>query len=298
MSRRLVDVLDLFTLTALEDAAGRYFLGGQPDEPGRVRVYGGQVVAQALAAAAATVSDRRPHSMHVSFLRPGDPTVGLRYDVTVLREGRSLSTRRVSASQDGTLVMEGLFSFVVPLDGHEYQTPMPVVPDPETLPELGDRLREYLPPDDEYLSLVRFPLLDLHYVGEPPRIAVDAAAPDAFPSDAEVCRVWLRLRDDPPAELSTDPLLAACLLGFVSDWTILDPVQTAIGKTWQELDRMASLDHSVWLHRPVDFTDWLLYEQRCPTANGGLGLGTGSIFNRDGTLVCTVTQEGFLGRRV
>ena len=98
--------------------------------------------------------------------------------------------------------------------------------------------------------------------------------------------------------LLTDPVLAACMLAYVSDWTILDPVQVAIGKTWQHLANMASLDHAMWFHRPVDFSDWLLYDQRSPSVAGGVGLGTGAIYNRDGTLVCTVTQEGFVGRRL
>jgi acyl-CoA thioesterase-2 len=98
-------------------------------------------------------------------------------------------------------------------------------------------------------------------------------------------------------QLLTDPLLADCLLAYVSDWTILDPVQVGIGKTWQSLEVMASLDHTMWFHRPVDFSDWLLFDQRAGSAVGGRGLATAAIYNRDGTLVCTVAQEGFLGRR-
>jgi acyl-CoA thioesterase-2 len=105
-----------------------------------------------------------------------------------------------------------------------------------------------------------------------------------------------RTDDEVPAEVHSDPLLANCLLAYVSDWTILDPVQIGVGKTWQTLDAMASLDHAMWFHRPVDFSDWLLYEQRSPSAVAGRGLGFGAIYNRTGELVCTVAQEGYLGR--
>ena len=301
MRQKLADILKLF---ALQDAGDGAYLGPQPDDDiDRVRVYGGQVAAQAIAAAARSVSGRRLHSLHVAFLRPGNPKAPLHYGVAVLREGRTFSTRRVSASLDGVTVMEALVSFLEPIDGDDFQRPMPAVAEPDTLPGLEDELSSYLghlgSEADEYLGLVRLRLVEMRYVDPPPRISVDGAAPD----DA-VCRLWLRLVDRDPEKdeavrmLLADPVLAACMLAYVSDWTILDPVQVAIGKTWQHLANMASLDHAMWFHRPVDFSDWLLYEQRSPSVAGGVGLGTGAIYNRDGTLVCTVTQEGFVGRRL
>jgi acyl-CoA thioesterase-2 len=131
----------------------------------------------------------------------------------------------------------------------------------------------------------------MRYVDLPPRISVDGEPP----AEA-VCRLWLRADDEVPAHVHDDPLLAQCLLAYVSDWSILDPVQIGIGKTWQTLDAMASLDHAMWFHRPVDFSDWLLYDQRSSSAIGGRGQGYGAIYNRTGELVCTVTQEGYLGR--
>jgi acyl-CoA thioesterase II len=296
--QKLADILKLF---ALEDAEDGMFLGPQPDDgTERARVYGGQVAAQAIAAAARTVSGRRLHSLHGAFLRPGNPKAPLCYGVAVLREGRTFSTRRVSVSQAGVTVMEALVSFLEPIDGDDYQRPMPDVADPDTLAGLEDQLTSYLDDEaDEYLGLVRMRVVEMRYVDPPPRISVDGAVPD----DA-LCRLWLRLVDRDPDDdeavrmLLTDPLLGACMLAYVSDWTILDPVQVAIGKTWQQLANMASLDHAMWFHRPVDFSDWLLYEQRSPSVAGGVGLGTGAIYNRDGTLVCTVTQEGFVGRRL
>lgn len=293
MPEKLKDILDLLTL---EDIGGMRFIGPQPqDDLDRVRVYGGQVAAQAIAAAGRTVSQRSLHSLHLAFLRPGDPKRPLQYEVTVLREGRTFSTRRVTLTQGDAVLMEAMVSFIVDLDGWEHQIPMPDVPRPEELTPVEDELRRHLADrggDDEYISLVRFQITDMRYVDPPPRIAIDAPG-----GDPTMCRLWLRLLEDPPAELLLDPLLANCLLAYISDWTILDPVQAAIGHTWQELQTMASVDHAMWFHRPVDFSDWLLYEQRSSTARGGLGLGNGAIFNADGSLVCTVTQEGFVGRR-
>jgi acyl-CoA thioesterase-2 len=290
----LKDILDLF---ALEDIGDRRFIGPQPqDDLERVRVYGGQVAAQAIAAAGRTVSQRHLHSLHLGFLRPGDPKRPLQYEVTVLREGRTFSTRRVTLTQGEAVLMEAMVSFIVDIDGWEHQIPMPDVPRPEQLTPVEDELRRHLADrggDDEYISLVRFQVTDMRYVDPPPRIAIDAPTG----GDPTVCRLWLRLHEEPPAELLLDPLLANCLLAYISDWTLLDPVQAAIGHTWLDLDTMASVDHAMWFHRPVDFSDWLLYDQRSSTARGGLGLGHGAFFNADGTLVCTVTQEGFVGRR-
>jgi acyl-CoA thioesterase II len=283
----LKDILELF---AVEDAGQHTYLGPQPAAAAeRVRVYGGQVVGQAMMAAAHTASGRRLHSLHVSFLRPGNPRVPLQYDVTNLREGRTFSTRRVSTSQGGVLVMEAVISFIEPIDGDDYQQPMPDVLAPGVLTPFDDQLAPYA--GEEYTKQVRHRVFEMRYIDSPPRISVESAPP----AEA-VCRLWMRANEDVPPEVYRDPLLAACLLAYVSDWTILDAVQVGIGKTWQTLDAMASLDHAMWFHRPADFSDWLLYDQRSSSAIGGRGLGYGSIYNRTGELVCTVAQEGYLGR--
>lgn len=288
MPQTLKDVLELF---AVEDVGGGTYLGPQPvDDVERVRVFGGQVVAQAMAAAARTVPGRLLHSLHVSFLRPGNPNRPLEYDVVSLRQGRTFSTRRVTTRQGEVVVMEAMVSFIEPIDNGDYHQPMPLVAAPESLPSLEEQLAPYI--DEGYAELVRLRLFEMRYIDPPPRVAVDAGVPDEA-----VCRLWLRVESAPPPQLLTDPLLATCLLGYVSDWTILDPVQVGVGKTWQNMETMASLDHAMWFHRPVDFSDWLLYDQRAPSAIGGRGLGTGLIYNRSGELVCTVTQEGYLGRR-
>lgn len=270
--------------------------GNQPDDGlTRHRVFGGQVVGQAMMAAAHSVPGRALHSVHVSFLRAGDPTAPLRYEVTPLRDGRTLSTRRVCASQirdgeSGPIIMEALVSFIDAVDGDDYQQPMPAVPAPETLSPLQDQLLVY--PDQDYRELVRLHLVEMRYIDPPPRLAMDAAPPPAA-----VCRLWMRVADAIPDRLRDDRLLAQCLLAYISDWTILDPVQVGIGKTWQQLEVMASLDHGIWFHRPVDLSDWLLFDQQSGSATGGRGVATATIYNRDGTLVATVIQEGFLGAR-
>jgi acyl-CoA thioesterase II len=280
---------DLLALFAVEEVGQQTYLGAQPADRGQQRVHGGQVLGQAMMAAARTAPQRRLHNLHVSFLRPGNPKTPLHYDVTSLREGRTFSTRRVSTSQGGVLIMEALVSFMEPMDGDDYQQPMPDVTAPESLLPIAEQLMPYTA--EPYRTQVRHPIFEMRYIDPPPRISVDGEPP----AEA-VCRLWMRTDDEVPAEVQRDPLLANCLLAYVSDWTILDPVQIGIGKTWQTLDAMASLDHAMWFHRPVDFSDWLLYEQRSPSAVAGRGLGYGAIYNRTGELVCTVAQEGYLGR--
>lgn len=287
MPSSLPEILELLTLRS--DGACD-FIGDQPaDGLDRLRVYGGQVAAQAVMAAAHTVTGRALHSLHVSFLRPGDPAAPLRYEVVELREGRTFSTRRVTAHQGAKVVMEALTSFAEDVDGTDYQQPMPDVPAPDTLPLLQKQLAPYT--DQDYTSLNRFRIVEMRYIDPPPRVAMDRD-----PQPHAACRLWLRFADAIPTAVQTDQILNAALLAYVSDWTILDPVQVAVGKTWKHLATMASLDHAMWFHRRADFTDWLLYDQHSVSAARGRGLGSGAIYNRDGSLVCSVTQEGFLGR--
>lgn len=294
-----VSLSDILTVLRPVAEGPNVYLGAQPDDGSkRIRVYGGQVAAQSVLAAADTVTDRRLHSLHVAFLRPGNPRIPLRYEVTSLREGRTFSTRRVTVTQEGTFLMEALVSFISAVDGREYAAPVPVVPAPEALPSVLDQVR---PEDFSSTAAAELAWLntwDMRYVDPPPLRSTIRAAGASVADDGPVrCRMWLRATEEPPTELLADPLLATALLIYITDWSILDPVQLAVGDTWQDLEAMASLDHAVWFHRPVDFTDWLLFDHRCPSASGGTGLGCGEVYNRSGSLVCTVTQEGFLGRR-
>ncbi len=293
------------------------YLGPQPDDgSARLRVYGGQVAAQSVLAAADTVAGRRLHSLHVAFLRPGNPRIPLRYEVTSLREGRTFSTRRVTVTQEGVFLMEALASFIADVDGPEFAAPIPAVPAPESLPPVtaqvgpedfsptesagpnaGGPLPRGTTPLVESAELAWLNTWDMRYIDPPPlRSALNRPAA-AITDGAARCRMWLRAAEDLPDELLADPLLATALLVYITDWSVLDPVQLAVRRNWQDLESMASLDHAVWFHRPVDFTDWLLFDHRCASVAGGTGLGGGEVYNRSGSLVCTVTQEGFLGRR-
>lgn len=295
MTDPLEDILAL--LRPVSTGPNRY-LGPQPDDGvPRARVYGGQVAAQAALAAADTVSGRRLHSLHVTFLRPGDPALPLRYEVTPLRDGRTLSTRRVTATQDGRYLMEAMASFIEPMDGHEFAARMPDVAAPESLRTAA----EWLAPEESgphnATEVYWMTAFDLRYADPPPLRSV-FADPDRQRTDGDaLCRVWLRVAENPPAELLSDPLLATGLLIYLTDWAVLDAVQVGVGRSWKDMFTMASLDHALWFHRPADFSDWLLFDHRSPSASGGTGLARGDVFNRDGSLVCTVAQEGYFGPR-
>ncbi len=271
----LLDVLDL------ERIEVDVFRGRSPREE-RQRVFGGQVAGQALVAAGRTVSSDRPvHSLHAYFLRPGDPSVPILYEVDRIRDGRSFTTRRVVAIQHGRAIFNLAASFHVGEFSIEHQTPMPPVPDPLTLPTLPERLApvlDLLPPQWR-----RPRPIDVRYVDDPPWLASDVGA------QPPRVRVWLRTAGALPDE----PLLHVCALTYASDMTLLDAVRAPHGPSWgRPTLNIASLDHAMWFHRPFRADQWLLYDQESPVAAGGRGLGRGQIFTREGVLVASVTQEG------
>jgi acyl-CoA thioesterase-2 len=252
-------LIDLLDLERIED---NIFRGTQPNEE-RQRVFGGQVAGQALVAAGRTVADdRHVHSLHAYFLRPGDPTVPIVYDVDRIRDGRSFTTRRVVAIQHGRAIFNLAASFQVAEPGVEHQMPMPEVPDPEELPELDWPWQRGI---------------ELRFVpGQ---------------RDQPVQRLWMRAN----GTLPDDPLLHVCVVAYASDMTLLDPVVLAHRLDWENPDLMvASLDHAMWFHQPFRADEWLLYDQESPAAGGARGLGVGRIFRRDGALAVSVVQEGLI----
>lgn len=282
----LTDLLGLFDLRETHPGV---FAAPRTSWPGD-RVYGGQAAAQALLAASCTVDDRLAQSLQVAFLRPGDTKKPLTYEVTNLREGRTFSTRRVSTMQGDVVIMEALATFSVAIEGSDWQASLPDVPGPESLPRIEDQLGPYL---DEITAWWTLPtVIDLRYVDPHPRIAMNS---DAAPEPR--IRIWFRLSDELPDQLRDDPVMGMCLLTYISDWTVLEPVRIATLGNPDSRKDYASLDHAMWFHRPVDFSDWLLYDQRSSNVSGGRGLASGAIYNRAGQLVCTVTQEGYLGRQ-
>ena len=279
MSQALDELIELLDLEAIEV---NIFRGTQPDED-RQRVFGGQVAGQALVAASRTVEpDRHVHSLHAYFLRPGDPTVPILYEVDRLRDGRSFTTRRVVAIQHGRPIFNLQASFHTVEDGLDYHLPMPTgVPAPESLPNYLERLEPYRDRVGAWLDHPR--PIDTRY--PPP----DHAFEPGLKTDGQL--VWMRA----DGALPDDQVLHACIVTYASDMTLLDSALRPSGKSSLTDDiMMASLDHAMWFHRPFRADDWLLYQQRAISASSARGLADGSIFNADGDLVVSVVQEGLI----
>jgi acyl-CoA thioesterase II len=248
------------------------------------RVFGGQVAGQALVAAGRTVDpERRVHSLHSYFVRPGDPDVPILYEVDRVRDGRSFSTRRVIAVQRGQTIFSLSASFQLEQDGIDHQQEMPDVPPPDDLPRLDARYRDS-PASAAFYRAMPMPI-DLRYVDDPPW-QQHARGPRDGPT-----RVWMRA----DGRLPDDPLLHTCVLTYASDMTLLDSVLVRHGLA-PGLDdlSMASLDHAMWFERPFRADEWLLYETSSPSASGGRGLASGRFYRADGVQVCSVVQEGMV----
>jgi acyl-CoA thioesterase II len=274
---RLVDLLDL------ERIEVDIFRGKQPTESLQ-RVFGGQVAGQALVAAGRTVpSDRPVHSLHAYFLRPGDPSLPIVYEVDRIRDGRSFTTRRVVAIQHGKPIFNMSASFHLVEPGVEHASRMPDVPAPETLARLEDRMQPYA---DELGGWFTRPRpLDVRYVGEPPRVAKDSGVRQPR------SQVWMRA----DGTLPDDPLLHVCAVTFASDMTLLDSTLLNHGLAWGTGDVLgASLDHAMWFHRPFRADQWWLYDQESPWTGAARGLARGAIYTREGELAVSVVQEGLL----
>jgi acyl-CoA thioesterase-2 len=274
---------DLVALLDLEPIEVNIFRGQTARDDGQ-RVFGGHVAGQALVAASRTIDepDRPVHSLHAYFLRPGDPTVPILYDVDRIRDGRSFTTRRVVAIQHGQAIFNLQASFHGAEDGPDYQRPMPGgVPDPETLPDWHERLAPYKERLGELYEQDR--AIDLRYISAEPMSRRGSV------SDNQ--QVWLRA----DGRLPDDPVLHACLVTYASDMTLLDTTVLPFGLDWDSPGiRMASLDHAMWFHRPFRADDWLLYDQLSISTTSARGLAGGSIFTRDGHLAVSVVQEGVI----
>ncbi|KAA9087362.1 acyl-CoA thioesterase II [Microbacterium radiodurans] len=244
------------------------------------RVFGGQVLAQAITAATRTLGpDRVPHSMHGYFLRPGDSSRNITFSVDRIHDGRSFATRRTQAFQNGLPIFSMIASFEREDPGVDHGAPMPTgIPQPEEVPDLEEHLSGMHPMSRRVLSASP---IEVRHVGRP--IYLEPADP-ASPAQA----VWVRTRSALPDE----PAVHRAVLAFLSDLTIQEPVLRAHGLAWATPGlKVASLDHAMWWHRDARVDDWLLYVQESPSARGGRGLSTGRIYTRDGMLVATVAQE-------
>jgi acyl-CoA thioesterase-2 len=244
------------------------------------RVYGGQVLAQSIVAAERTIPDGRAvHSMHGYFLRPGDASKGITFSVDRIHDGRSFSTRRTQAFQEGVPIFSMIASFQDADPGLEHQTDMPDgVPEPEELPDLEDHLAG-LHPMSKRLFIDR--PVDLRHVPSPIYLSVEG---DHVPRQA----VWMRIR----RQIPDDQHIHRAALAYLSDLTIQESILRAHGVAWASPGlKVASLDHAMWWHRPGRVDEWMLYVQESPNARGGRGLATGRIYSREGMLLAGVAQE-------
>jgi acyl-CoA thioesterase-2 len=280
---------ELLTTLHLEQLEVNLFRGRSP-QVGWQRVFGGQVIGQALVAACRTldVASRPPHSMHAYFLLAGDPKVPIVYSVERVRDGKSFTTRRVTAVQHGQAIFITSVSFHRDEAGFSHQAPMPDVPKPEELPSEAAIKERVLPlmPDPVRRYYERERPIELRPV-EYDRYLGKAHPDGRF-------HVWIRATGQLPEE----PAIHQCVLAYASDLTLLDAALIPHGRTVFEKTIMAaSLDHALWLHRPFRADDWLLYAQDSPSMTGARGFARGLIFTRDGTLVASVAQEGLVRER-
>jgi acyl-CoA thioesterase-2 len=277
VAAKQAQLLDLLELETVEE---NIFRGVSLDETRR-RVFGGQVAAQALVAAGQTVAQRRVHSLHAYFLRPGDPHRPILYEVERIREGRSFTARWVIGIQKGKPILGMMCSFHRDEVGLIHGDRIPDVPGPDQLPTLTEALAAR---GDEPSSVFTNTYgLDVRFVTEYPWER------DGSPSERE--QLWLRAT----GPVGDDPLIHAAILTFASDLTLVDTILQRHGSTpFDEHFIGASLDHSLWFHRPFRVDDWLFYDQTSPVAFGARGLARGLLYSEEGYLVASAAQEGLV----
>jgi acyl-CoA thioesterase-2 len=259
------------------------FIADQLDNAAH-HIVGGHIAAQSLMAASRTVPGRMPHSAHAYYLRAGDARRPVNFHVETARDGGTLATRRVTARQDGAVLIEMLASFSTEIDDAEHQVPIPVVPQPDSLIPVREQLRDYA---DEYRGhWVREQPFEMRYIDLPPRLAVEESEPSPR------MRMWWRSSEPVP----TDPVLGSCLLTYLSGTTMLEAAVAMRGATPLSTFN-ALIDHALWFHRPVDLNDWVLSDQFSPSGLSGRGLASATMFNRSGALVCVATQELYFGAK-
>jgi len=270
----LTELVDLLDLEKLDDGL---FRGRQLENTGFFRVFGGQVAAQALVAAQLTVPDERHvHSLHSYFLLGGDLSIPIIYDVENVRDGGSFTTRRVAARQHGAIIFYMTVSFQKVEDGFDHQDPIPDVPSPDECTPLPDVIRSFNPEAADW------------WVKE--WSAIDARLVTSG-DDAATQRLWFRFA----GTLPDDRRLRNAVLTYFSDLTLLGPTLLPHDRVVSSPDmQVASLDHTIWFHRPAEANQWFLYDQHSPSASRARGLAIGRVFTEDGVLVATIAQEGLI----
>ncbi len=277
------DFDELLTALDLNAVADDLFIGSHPSK-NPLRTFGGQLMAQSFVAASRT--QRRelpPNALSVHFVNGGNTAKDIEFRVVRLRDERRFANRRVDAVQDGTLLASTMVSYLSAGRGLEHSVEPPPVPEPDTLPTLGDLLSGYEQVVPLFVEALR--PIDWRYANDPSWILRDKGGRLAHN------RVWVKA----DGVLPNDPVLHTAALVYSSDTTVLDSVVTTHGLSWGS-DRIfaASVNHSMWFHRQVDFNDWALYSTSSPVASESRGLGSGHFFDRAGRLVATVVQEGLV----
>ncbi|CNJ87835.1 acyl-CoA thioesterase II [Yersinia enterocolitica] len=282
MSQALKKLLDLLFLEKIEEGIFR----GQSEDLGLRQVFGGQVVGQAIYAAKQTVpTDRVVHSFHSYFLRPGDSSKPIIYDVETLRDGNSFSARRVSAIQNGKPIFYMTASFQSQEEGFEHQNTMPDVPPPEGLMSETDIARKFahLIPEKVRDKFIGHQPIEMRPVKFHNPLQGSAAEPNRY--------VWFKANGEMPDDLRVHQYL----LGYASDFNFLPTALQPHGIGFLEPGvQIATIDHSMWFHRPFRLDDWLLYAVESTSASGARGFVRGQIYNREGVLVASTVQEGVI----
>jgi acyl-CoA thioesterase II len=281
MRPMLADLLQLLELERIEDNIFR----GESRDIGSDRVFGGQVLGQALSAASYTAGAREVHSLHAYFLLPGDVNAPVVYEVDIARDGKSFSTRRVVAIQHGRPIFNMAASFQSPEKGLEHAAPMPDVPGPDGLPDVREVAPEILArvPEKMRRFLTGERAFELRPV-EP----VHLVSP---PRQEPRRHIWLKTVDKIPDAAG----LHRNLLAYVSDFHLVATATLPHGVHFAEGNvQLATLDHAMWFHQPFRVDEWLLYSMESPSASGGRGFALGRLFSRDGRLVASTAQEGVI----
>jgi acyl-CoA thioesterase-2 len=278
---------ELLTLLRLENL-GEGVYRGQSQDLGWGRVYGGQVLGQAVMAAGATVPERRLHSLHSYFVRPGDPRLPIDYHVELVRDGGSFSVRRVVARQSDEVIFNMSASFQSEEEGFDHQSAMPEVSGPDGLLSELDRAKANI---DRIPEAIR-----ARAVCERP-IEMRVVNPDnAIPGQPQEPKryTWIRAA----GALPDDQVVHQCLLAYASDWGLLSTSLRPHGVSILSRSvQTASLDHAMWFHRDFRIDDWLLYVTDSPSAQNARGFTRGEVYSRDGRLVASTTQEGLIRKR-
>lgn len=285
MSAVLDELVSLLSLERIEENLFR----GQSQDLGWGQVFGGQVLGQALSAAAQTVpSDRPVHSLQAYFLRPGDASKPIVYDVDRSRDGQSFTTRRVVAIQNGKPIFHLGASFQADEPGYDHQEPMPTVPGPERLPSELDLWREY---EEKIPKRMRARVLAERPIELRPVDPMDVFNP--IPK-SPINSMWVKAAGTLPDDAS----LHRYLLAYCSDFGFIPTALRPHGASWVDPSlQVASIDHVMWFHRPLRMDEWLLHVMESPSASGARGFVRGRFYDRQGRLVASTAQEGLMRRR-